>query len=254
MPEQLKEDLIRTASLIGFEEERRYYEKRWSLSTKKNLSSENGELIIFWETGLGPVKSQTYYGFTLLPGSGGVATVYNKELNLTLPIPMSASGEGNKFSNIETFQLAFPKYESRLPLYTHGKVRFTQGEVAFEKVQDFNQLAKENLKDRGLRELSQAALRVAAKKTSEHIVRKQNQDLGAILGLINAFTERADTRNWQSLPAEIQYARIPLKKGENIIRIELFGARNEKKEKEIKINGKKGLQVYSFNSLQTSSS
>ncbi|WP_103327514.1 hypothetical protein [Bacteroidetes bacterium endosymbiont of Geopemphigus sp.] len=72
--------------------------------------------------------------------------------------------------------------------------------------------------------------------------------------MINVFTERAYTRNWQNLPSEIQYARIPLKEGENIIRVELFGAKNEKKEKEIKVFGKKGLQVYSFNSLQNSSS
>ncbi|WP_146037445.1 hypothetical protein [Bacteroidetes bacterium endosymbiont of Geopemphigus sp.] len=132
-PKQIKKDIIHTASLIDFEEERRYYEKRWSLSAKKNLSPENGELVIFWETGLRSVKSQIYYGFTLLPGIGGVDTVYNKELNLTLPIPMSTSGEGSKFSNIETFQIAFPKYKDRLPLYIRSKVRFTQGKVAFRK-------------------------------------------------------------------------------------------------------------------------
>ena len=37
------------------------------------------------------------------------------------------------------------------------------------------------------------------------------------MGIANVATEKADTRNWQSLPSTISYARIPLQEGRNTI-------------------------------------
>jgi hypothetical protein len=39
--------------------------------------------------------------------------------------------------------------------------------------------------------------------------------------LINAVTEKADTRNWQTLPHSIYYSRIPLVDGKNTVQFKL---------------------------------
>ena len=53
---------------------------------------------------------------------------------------------------------------------------------------------------------------VLLKKISEMAVAEKNEYAGLALGIANVATEKADTRNWQSLPSQISYLRIPLKK------------------------------------------
>jgi len=70
------------------------------------------------------------------------------------------------------------------------------------------------------------------------------QILGGAMDIINAITERADIRSWQSLPAEIYYQRIPLKKGPNDIRISFYNQHNQQTEEHrLHLQGEGGLVV-----------
>ena len=92
---------------------------------------------------------------------------------------------------------------------------------------------------------------MGTKKISEYLLREENDDLGAALGIFNALTEHADTRNWQSLPQDIYYARIPLKDGENTISITLTTANGVSKEQTIQVKGRKGIQFKKIITLQS---
>lgn len=72
-----------------------------------------------------------------------------------------------------------------------------------------------------LREMGTAVLRMATKKAIEAAARKENDDLGSAISIVNALTEKADTRNWQTLPYQIAYRRIALPEGENSVNIKL---------------------------------
>jgi uncharacterized protein len=98
-----------------------------------------------------------------------------------------------------------------------------------------------------LKELSSSLTRLAVKKLTEAAIRpnekkedddknkseeekkkdekKRNQREALALGLqlFNFATEKADTRNWQSLPHTIYYTRLPLKTGENSFTLQLNG-------------------------------
>ncbi|HSN61913.1 MAG TPA: hypothetical protein VLR49_13315, partial [Ferruginibacter sp.] len=81
--------------------------------------------------------------------------------------------------------------------------------------------------------------------------RKKDQQEMLALGLkiFNRATEKADTRNWQSLPGNIFYSRLPLQPGENNYQINLQNASGQSETKNIKINGNGVLQfktVYSM--------
>ena len=102
-----------------------------------------------------------------------------------------------------------------------------------------------------MREIGKVAIRLGTKKISEYLLKDKNKDLGAALGIFNALTERADTRNWQSLPNRIYYIRIPLKKGENSISISLRTIKESPKEKTIKIEGRKGIQFKRITTLRS---
>ncbi len=53
-------------------------------------------------------------------------------------------------------------------------------------------------------------------------------DLGQVFNVVSTLTERADIRSWQSLPAQISYARIPLKKGKNVLEFSFFNSKNKR--------------------------
>lgn len=74
-------------------------------------------------------------------------------------------------------------------------------------------------RDNYLKELGKNLLRLTLKKISEMAVAEKNEYAGLALGIANVATEKADTRNWQSLPSQISYLRIPLEKGTNTIDI-----------------------------------
>lgn len=51
---------------------------------------------------------------------------------------------------------------------------------------------------------------------------KENDLAGLLVNIVGLLTERADTRSWLSLPAEIQMSRISLPAGEYNVAVELL--------------------------------
>ena len=113
-----------------------------------------------------------------------------------------------------------------------------------------------------LKELSSALTRLAIKKLAEAAVRpperKNNKEMteeekkkqekkdnareAIAMGiqLLSFATEKADTRNWQSLPHSIFYARIPLQKGVNNLLLNINGSGGPAIS--IQVNGVGGMQ------------
>jgi hypothetical protein len=108
-----------------------------------------------------------------------------------------------------------------------------------ELTQDINKIAIQNLKDRIWRELSEALLRVALKQAIEIAPRqskkKEVESIGFALSIINAITEKADTRNWQTLPHDIHYTRISLPAGAYEFSLQTKG-NNSQNTKKFKLN------------------
>lgn len=84
-------------------------------------------------------------------------------------------------------------------------------------------------------------------------MKKENEALGSLFGIINAITEKADTRNWQTLPHSICYTRIPMKLGTNEITLNLKSAETEAPQKHTftYIVNKKGMIFHTFTSLES---
>ena len=235
IPKQLSQDLLRTATAMGFLDQFAIYEDKMNV-TYKPAPEKGGEAIIFWENGLVPYKDQTFFTFSILPGNQiGYLTIFNEELGIDLPLPISTgNGGGAKFSDLDVFNVAFPKYVTRTAYYNNAIVKANDTTYELEMVENYNDIAIKTLKDRRFRDIGKAALRLGAKKASQYVLKNQNEDLGALLGLFNAITESADTRNWQSLPSHIYYTRVPLEQGENIV---TFKLENSSTTEQIKVDG-----------------
>ncbi|MGY6650381.1 COG3014 family protein [Wenyingzhuangia sp. IMCC45574] len=254
IPTQLKQDVINTAHLLGFTDQEIRYAKEFNLKYQPEAAKGNS-LLVFWESGLVPYKSQTYFTFTEMPGSyNGFMTITNKELGLDIPIPSTRTKrkEGG-FSNFSIVNVAFPKYEVRPSLYTRGEVIIEGAQkdsIQLELVQDYNVIAKQTLKDRTVREIGKVAIRLATKKLSEAIVTDQNKNLGALVGLFNAVTEKTDTRNWQTLPGQIYYARIPVKNDTTKVVLKTTTPNGTVLRKSITVDSKYHINFLTYNTHQ----
>lgn len=241
LPNSLALDVLRTANQLGFYNELDYYKRQLNISYKPSPKSSGGELVFIWEKGLVPYKDQTYFTFHMLPQNGvNVLDVTNSELGISIPIPVDAN---QKHNNYDVFNVAFAKYESRSPYYTNAKIQVNSKSYNFEEIEDYEYIAFKTLEDRRLREVTNAATRLAAKKISEYVVRNENDNLGTALSIFNAIMEKADTRNWQTLPGSLNYVRVPLKKGKNKIKITYTSANGKTIENEFEVEGNGELQL-----------
>ncbi|MET0395095.1 MAG: hypothetical protein ABW019_18255 [Chitinophagaceae bacterium] len=264
MPGQLKKDLLRTAQQNGFADELGRYEKLFGTSYTQASAPEGGELILFWENGAAPVKAQQDIWFSLVKNSNGffftdAAGLYN------VPFDMSSGYNSDHFktADLRTFRVALPKYEAQPLLYTAAAAELNSATYMLEAAENINTLAVTTLRERMLRELSGTLTRLAVKKLAEAAVRpgdkkeddkgktkeekkkeekKRNQREALAMGLqlFSLASEKADTRNWQSLPHTVYYARIPLQKGENRLTLRLQGGSSPAEQ--IVINGTGELQ------------
>lgn len=250
-PEQLKHDLLRTAYQLGFGSELNYYENKFGM-TYQPEDEENGHLVFFWLNGFGPVKDQWSINFVNTGYNDGWITLANEEYGMNFPVYVGnySNEKKNSFKNLSMLRVAFPKYVERSPLFNSASINVNGESYPLELSQDINAIAFQCLNDRMLREIASGIARLAAKKAMEAAVRNENENLGAILSIVNAATEQADTRNWQALPYSISYCRIPLSEGIHQVSLHTTGHINH--EAPFTFNIKKGQTTFfAFHNLES---
>lgn len=225
-PFTLEEDLARTAAMAGM---------TYPIKTTYD-HLENGELILFWENGLAPIKEEKNIIFSLNQNN---QDYYFESDDLQVPVDYDFSKDDPNFnpSDIGTIRLAIPYYVPRPFGLRSATVTHNKQPVRIEQISDITGLAFQIERDNYLKELGKNLLRITLKKISELALTEQNEYAGFALGVANFATEKADTRNWQSLPGEIQYTRIPLEEGTNVITISFNNG--EKKTFEVEGNGQR---------------
>lgn len=253
-PAQLKQDLMRTAHKMKFKEELAQYESEFNQQYQPNTDADNGDLVFFWQNGLGPVKAEWALSFTVIPGEGGALTLKNEELDLVIPFPAYNMGKEEKQGLINTriVRVVVPKFVERMPLYHSATLSFNGKKQALDKAEDINAIAIQNLRDRIMREVGEAVIRTALKLAASEAARTKNEGLGLALNLASAISERADTRNWQTLPHDVFYTRMSLPEGTHTVTLQTIGPAGNVREQPITVEIKKGRTTFvTYSSLET---
>ncbi len=263
LPVQLKKDLLRMADANGFSDELSRYESLFDTNFEKDTMADGGELVVFWENGSVPVKQQQDLFFTLYKDAGGNFMFTDAGGLFNIPFDSrSGYNQGNmKLDNLRSFHVALPKYETQPLVYSGASLLLNGHSYPLEPTENINELAFSTLKERMLKELSLTLTRLAVKKLAEAAVRPpedkgddknkteeqkkkekkertQREALALGLQIFNFATEKADTRNWQSLPHTIYYTRVPLKKGSNYIKLQLTGGSSPTIDINVEGNGR----------------
>ena len=252
-PDQLKQDLVRTAFLSGMTEEFERYKQDFGMNDFEYHSPEGGELVFFWHNGLSPVKAEWGITFMVTRRDNWIYFA-NAELGLTFPFRLDNYTDSDRkgLSSVEFFRVAFPRYMERPAYFINASLSFQNETLSLQLLEDVNKIAFKSLQQRMNLELSKALIRVALKKATEYQVKKEDKTWGSVLGMINAITEKADTRNWQTLPHSIYYARVPLAEGRNVINLHLKTQSQQTTEHQFTYEAKKGqILFHTFSSLES---
>lgn len=273
MPNQLKKDVVRTAAAMGFIEEEQRYQKLFNQNYIAEEKLNGGELILFWESGLAPAKTQQTLNFNIV-GNNGQFFFTDAQGQYNIPVDNSIANTNTavKLSDIQLYAIALPKYTATPLQLNVATISINNSVYAFEKAQNISAMAIEILQDRFGKELATSLTRMALKKLTELAaipkrdpnrkykseeekakVEKQEdiQELVALgLKIFNRATEKADTRNWQSLPSAIFYARVPLQIGLNKITVDVQGINGQVQQKTITLQGNGSMQFTSIYTIQ----
>lgn len=238
LPDQLKKDLLRTASANGFSDEVGRYEKLLNMQYKPAPPAEGGDLVLFWENGFAPVKQEMNFFFALTKDGLGNFSFVDASGSFNIPFDArghSISDDDLKLSDLRSFRVAFPRYQEQPLFYRNATLTLNNKKYGFESAENINTLAFATLKERFLKEMSVALSRLAVKKLAEIAARPKKDDknkdtkeaVALALQVFSFVSEKADTRNWQSLPHTINYTRVPLQRGTNVLQVSLSGGGSE---------------------------
>lgn len=259
IPEQLKQDLLRSAEKNGFTDELGRYEKLMNTSYQKHPEAPGGELVLFWENGLAPVKEEQNFFFALTKDGLGNFSFVDPSGSFNIPFNFASyniRSSDLKLDDLRSFRVAFPRYVEQPTYYRSASISLNNQQYSLEKAENINALAFTTLRERFLKEMGTALGRLVVKKLAEMAARPKADDKNkdtkeAIALAIQAFnfaSEKADTRNWQSLPHTIYYTRVPLQKGTNELSFKATGPTNQ--EINLVVEGKGGQQVQSVVTLR----
>ncbi|MGL4484693.1 MAG: hypothetical protein ACRCUS_07050, partial [Anaerovoracaceae bacterium] len=190
----------------------------------------------FVENGFVPIKGEDKI-FLNMTGINGMNMITFGTDNGALSIPFFIPNgyKQSDFINFQSIYIALPKYIP-LPLrYTQIDVKDSamSKNIPLYMAMDLNVLTVETLKERRAADIAQTLTRVLLKKVvqvaaTQAMRSSKDETVSSLASLLNIgldlaamATEKADTRNWQSLPAQIYFARIPLQEGKNTFTLTL---------------------------------
>jgi len=200
MPKQLERALIRMADKVGLDNERREYEKKFGLRLADIQAKNNNdaELVFIFNNGLAPIKRETSIQI-IEPDSG------------------------------QLIRISLPYYQKRNTIVAGARLQLKNDHefvAKTEKVEDISSLEVETLNSQMAAITARALARAVAKHKMAKEAGQQNGLAGLIVNIAGVLTERADTRSWLTLPAEIQIARLRVPAANYSARIELLDHSN----------------------------
>lgn len=251
LPQDIGVSLVRLSSALGFSEDEAFYRKKYR--TPHDLAGDNGELILFYETGYVPSKYEETLTFPILKTDSfedeskkGRRKRKDSDFARTL---VSRRGKTYSETKLEyLLHVAIPAIRSNRPRLTEVAVDVGDIEGRGVLVADVETMAIETLKSQEgsilLRTVARALLkylayREVAKKSEDKDESEEETDrskkilmdlLGRAVNVVNIATERADTRSWQTLPNQIILLRMRLPAGNHTVKLEFSDRFNRGRE------------------------
>ena len=215
-PKDIGHSLVRLARKLGFTDEFERYQRQYG---NPPLRPENtGELILFYESGYIPPKTEEALMFPILKKDD----VEDEKF-----VPTLMGREGMVYEEIELeylLRVAIPTIGSHRPRFAGIEVAVGTMKANGVLVEDVENIAIETFNAQRpiilLRTLGRALLKYLAYREAN----KQHEALGLLANLAGVVTEQADTRSWQTLPNQIFMVRMSLPEGTHTLNFSFLDA------------------------------
>jgi hypothetical protein len=241
VPTPLKKDLVRTAFLANATNQLEKFESEFGFTYDQ--IKEAGNIIAFWNNGLGPVKEELTLNFSMSTQGGGIRFV-NHSTGENFPLAASAvAGAATLLSKGGSVKMAYPQYYKRSEFFDNGTILVDNNTYQLAPCEDVNSLSIKSLQARKNKEMAEMLTRFAVKQAGKAGAKKllgkglDQVGLGSLKGLADKgldaaakATEKADLRHWGTLPNSIYYTRFSLSPGLNNITFQASGQGNKTKE------------------------
>ncbi len=178
-------DLISGAMKLGFRDEQQEWREKYPQAQPRILKSKEGEVIVFFEKGMGPVKIPRDGQDSSLPK---FRSRWFEEGGARLRVDGSQIADAHTALDIDALSTKY--LEDRIGRMTAAKL----GGLA-----------------------TKAAIAYGVGKLSK------DQDLGVLAFIALAASDKADLRSWKSLPATLEMARMIVPAGNHQVELEVLG-------------------------------
>ena len=222
MPDVLKHDLLRLTKKLGLKEEFGRYSKEFGLESEEAggmLTEGQGELVFILNNGLAPIKREKIIGASG-PSTSIVVGNTEKRKRVVPATPILVN-------------IALPYYESRPNNVLKARVSVSDLQVETQMMENVDAIARASLDARmpaiTARSIARAVSKAAIQESVDRVGNKNDDPAVALVGSLfmrvaAIATERADTRSWLTLPANVQLAKLSLPPGNYTIKVELLGS------------------------------
>jgi tetratricopeptide (TPR) repeat protein len=194
IPPGLQLSLCRFADHLGLDKERDEYRQRFGITQWPPVAppggDPDGQLVFIFSNGLAPAK-----------------------IAVTQLAPY-----GNR-----TFSISLPALQRRPPLADAAVVSIDGQTVTTHQVENVAEDASRALAARMPKLIADEVARNVARNAAAHAADNRSRGTGALLSFIGAIVDRADTRIWNTLPDNIQMARLRLPPGTYTLKVSLDG-------------------------------
>ncbi|MDX8386255.1 MAG: hypothetical protein R8M11_07045 [Gallionella sp.] len=221
IPDMLKHDLLKLGTHLGLNNEVAQYREEFGIESDVAaiVSEQEGELVFILNNGLAPIKREKVIAATGPSTVIAVTATDHKRVKAVTPVVVN---------------IALPYYESHPNNVHSARVSVSGLSVDTQMMEDIDAIAKASLDARmaaiTARSIARAVSKVAIQNSVDRVGQNSGSDpaaelLGSLFVRVAAIaTERADTRSWLTLPANVQLARMALKPGSYDLKVELLGA------------------------------
>ncbi|MEW6510285.1 MAG: hypothetical protein AB1428_04935 [Bacteroidota bacterium] len=200
-PSFLLDDLVRTATLMSFDEEAAAYRAKGGRPYERR-AMPFGSILVVAYAGKGPIKEE-YRPTVNVADANGV--IHTFQTALPRFVPRHQSGR--------TYEVSILGPGATIPVKTRTEVAENVTAIASRTLED--RMTMIYLKTGGRALLKFLAAEKAKAELSKDSDDKVKNILGSIaIDLTVGATERADVRTWRTLPAEFQIARVQLPPGQ----------------------------------------
>ena len=228
MPKDIGISLVRLARKLGFIDEFERYRDQYREPPEH---PENyGELILFYESGYVPQRTQAALTFPILKTDPIAKDKPDLEETEAFARTLSRR-EGKIYDEIKLeyiLRVAIPTIRSQRPHFAGIEVAVDKQEpVNGVLVEDVESIAIETLNAQRPIILLRTLVRALGKYLLTRQANKANETLGLLTNLAGVLTEQADTRSWQTLPNQIFMVRMPVPAGAHTLNLSFLDANGQ---------------------------